>query len=112
MLDPAVSLAASLVAIDSRSSVSNVSLADRIARELRGFDVEQLDYNDAAGVAKRVLVAHKGPMGGGLAFSGCPHRRIPISDSDPFRSLIPEHSDQPFRRIAIARSDAFRSACA
>ena len=57
-------LAADLVAIDSRSAVSNLAVAERIEAELRGFDVERLDYTDAAGVAKRALVAHRGPPGG------------------------------------------------
>ncbi len=70
MTEPVVALAASLVALDSRSSVSNLAVAEAIEAVLGGFEVERLDYVDAAGVAKRALVAHKGPMGGGLAFSG------------------------------------------
>ncbi len=62
-------LAADLVAIDSRSSVSNLPLADRIEAELAGFEIERLDYTDAQGVAKRALVAHRGPRGG-YALSG------------------------------------------
>lgn len=58
-----------LVAIDSRSFVSNLPLAERLRAELAGFDVERLDYTDAAGVAKCVLVAHRGGPGG-IAFSG------------------------------------------
>jgi acetylornithine deacetylase len=57
-------LAADLVAIDSRSAVSNLALAERIEAELGGFEVERLDYTDAAGVPKRALVAHRGPPGG------------------------------------------------
>src|SRR5580704_9163423 len=62
-----------LVAIDSRSFVSNLPIAERIEPELTGFEVERLDYLDAAGVAKRVLVAHRpgrGADAGGIAFSG------------------------------------------
>lgn len=70
MSDPAFKLASALVAIDSRSFVSNLAVADRIEAELQGFEVERIDYSDPSGVAKRVLVAHKGPMGGGLALSG------------------------------------------
>lgn len=62
-------LARDLVAIDSRSSVSNLLVAERIEAALRGFEIERLDLTDAAGVAKRALVAHRGPPGG-LAFSG------------------------------------------
>jgi acetylornithine deacetylase/succinyl-diaminopimelate desuccinylase-like protein len=78
-----------LVAIDSRSFVSNLPIAERIEAELAGFEVERLDYVDAAGVAKRALVAHRAGRGasrdagrsasldsgqgagpGGIAFSG------------------------------------------
>ena len=58
-----------LISIDSRSSVSNIPIAERIAPELRDFDVETLDYLDANGTPKRVLVAHRGGSGG-IAFSG------------------------------------------
>jgi acetylornithine deacetylase len=58
-----------LVTLDSRSSVSNLPVAERIEPELKGFDVEWVDYVDAAGVTKRVLVANRGGPGG-VAFSG------------------------------------------
>lgn len=67
--DAVLRLAADLVAIDSRSSVSNLPLAERIEAELRGFDIVRVDYADANGVAKRALVAHRGPRGG-IALSG------------------------------------------
>ncbi len=63
------SLARELVSLDSRSFVSNLPIAEHVARALAGFDVERLDYTDSAGVAKRVLVAHRG-NGSGLALSG------------------------------------------
>jgi len=69
MEDKLLRLAADLIALDSRSFVSNLAVADRIERELVGFTVERLDYSDAAGVAKRALVAHRGPPGG-YALSG------------------------------------------
>lgn len=62
-------LAQALVRIDSRSSLSNIPLAERIEAELAGFEVERVDYTDTAGVAKRALVAHRGPPGG-FALSG------------------------------------------
>ncbi len=62
-------LARDLVALDSRSSVSNIAVAERIVPELRGFEVEAIDYRDPAGLPKRVLVAHRGGPGG-IAFSG------------------------------------------
>lgn len=68
-LDAVARLAADLVRIDSRSAVSNMRLSERIEAELAGFAVERLDYADAAGVPKRVLVAHRGPKGG-LGLSG------------------------------------------
>jgi acetylornithine deacetylase/succinyl-diaminopimelate desuccinylase-like protein len=64
-----VTLARDLVAIDSRSSVSNLPVAERVEAALAGFDIERIDYADAAGVAKRALVAHRGPAGG-CALSG------------------------------------------
>ena len=64
-----VALAQDLIRIDSRSFVSNLPIADRVEMALNGFDIERLDYVDAAGIAKRVLVAHRGPAGG-IALSG------------------------------------------
>jgi acetylornithine deacetylase len=64
-----VSLARALVALDSRSAVSNLAVAERIEAELEGFAVERLDFTDPAGVAKRALVAHRGPMRPGVAFA-------------------------------------------
>lgn len=57
-------LASDLIAIDSRSALPNLAIADRIEAELAGFEVERLDYTDKAGVAKRALIAHRGPPGG------------------------------------------------
>lgn len=67
--DALLRLARDLIAIDSRSSVSNLAAAERLEAELSGFEIERLDYRDAAGVAKRALVAHRGPKGG-YALSG------------------------------------------
>lgn len=65
---PIIALLSDLVTIDSRSFVSNLPIAERVEAALAGFDVERLDYNDEAGVAKRALVARRGPVGG-AAFS-------------------------------------------
>ncbi len=62
-------LARELVSLDSRSFVSNLAVADSVEAALAGFDIERIDYTDDAGVAKRALVAHRGPMGG-IALSG------------------------------------------
>jgi len=67
-VDELIRLARDLVRIDSRSFVSNIAVAERIEAELGGFEIEQIDYVDAGGVAKRALVAKRGE--GGLAFSG------------------------------------------
>lgn len=67
--DATARLAADLIRIDSRSSLSNLPIADRIEAELAGFAIERLDYSDANGVQKRCLVAHRGGPGG-LALSG------------------------------------------
>jgi len=64
-----VSLARELIALDSRSFVSNLAVADRVEAALSDFDIERIDYTDDAGVAKRALVAHRGPSGG-IALSG------------------------------------------
>ena len=58
-----------LVSLDSRSFVSNLPVAERIEAALPHFDIERIDYTDDAGVAKRALVAHRGPAGG-IALSG------------------------------------------
>jgi acetylornithine deacetylase len=64
-----VSLTRDLVSTDSRSFVSNLPVAERVEAALAGFDIEHIDYTDSAGVAKRALVAHRGPAGG-IALSG------------------------------------------
>ena len=71
-LTEVTALTRDLVAIDSRSFVSNLAVADRVEAALGGFEIERLDYLDPAGVAKRCLVAHRGgpAMQGGIAFSG------------------------------------------
>jgi acetylornithine deacetylase len=66
-VDNFAALAADLVRIDSRSEVSNLPIAERIEAELEGFEIERIDFQDAAGLAKRSLVARRGS--GGLAFS-------------------------------------------
>ena len=65
-----LSLARDLVAIDSRFFVSNLPVAERIEAELDGFEVERIDYEDPMGVAKRALVAHKGPDRPAVALCG------------------------------------------
>jgi len=72
MSDPAADVAAltrDLVQMDSRTRLSNIDIADRIEAALAGFEIERLDFADAAGTPKRALVAHRGGTGG-IAFSG------------------------------------------
>jgi acetylornithine deacetylase len=69
MLDP-LHFSEDLIRLDSRSFVSNVAAAERVREELRGFDVEVIDYADPKGVSKRNLVAYRGPGPGGLLLSG------------------------------------------
>jgi acetylornithine deacetylase/succinyl-diaminopimelate desuccinylase-like protein len=64
-----VTLTRELVSLDSRSFISNLPVAERVEAALPGFDIERIDYTDDAGVAKRALVAHRGPSGG-IALSG------------------------------------------
>ncbi len=54
--------------LDSRSSVSNLKIAERLAQELTGFEVEHLPFSDDNGIEKMAIVATRGR--GGLAFSG------------------------------------------
>ncbi|MGF1525233.1 MAG: M20 family metallopeptidase [Candidatus Competibacterales bacterium] len=67
----AVDLARQLIRFDTRSSLSNLPAVEYLAAELRDFQVETLDYRDAAGVTKGVLVAHRGAGSGPcVALSG------------------------------------------
>jgi acetylornithine deacetylase/succinyl-diaminopimelate desuccinylase-like protein len=87
-----VALARELIAIDSRSFVSNLPVADRVEAALPGFDIERIDYADMSGVAKRALVAHRGPPGG-IAFSG--HMdTVPDTgwQEDPWSALLDDGS--------------------
>lgn len=65
-----LALARDLVAIDSRYFVSNLPVAERIEAELGDFEVERIDYEDPNGVAKRAMVAHRGPDRPGIALCG------------------------------------------
>jgi acetylornithine deacetylase len=69
LLQQVTELARDLVKIDSRSFVSNLAISERIEAELAGFELERLGYTDEDRLAKRALVAHRGPAGG-VALSG------------------------------------------
>ncbi|WP_417280383.1 M20/M25/M40 family metallo-hydrolase [Celeribacter sp.] len=83
-------LARNLIAFDSRSAVSNREIADFLQSELIGFEIERLDFTDAAGVAKSSLVARRGKGGqGGLAFSGHMDTVPPAGwNRDPFAARV------------------------
>jgi acetylornithine deacetylase len=68
VLDEVTTLACDLVALDSRSFVSNLDVARCIETQLSSFEVERIDWlDDETGVEKRALVARRGA--GGIAFS-------------------------------------------
>jgi acetylornithine deacetylase/succinyl-diaminopimelate desuccinylase-like protein len=72
MSDPAADVAAlarDLVQMDSRTRLSNIAIAERVEAALPGCEIERIDFADAAGTAKRALVANRGGPGG-VAFSG------------------------------------------
>jgi len=84
-MSPILALTADLVAIDSRSSVCNRPILERLAAELPEYELESIDYVDADGIEKRNLVAHRG-RGRGIAFAGHVDT-VPASGwtRDPFR---------------------------
>lgn len=80
-------LAQDLVRIDSRSAMSNLPIAARLERELVGFEIERLPFQDEEGTEKVALVAARGR--GGLAF--CAHMdTVPATgwSTDPWSGLI------------------------
>ena len=52
-----VDLLCEMIAIDSRSSVSNIPLADFMQSQLEHWEIERIDYVDAEGVPKTNIVA-------------------------------------------------------
>src|ERR1700722_18626795 len=68
--DSALKLLKDMVAIDSRSFVSNFEIADLISNELKNWELEFIDYLDARGVKKRNIVAHNPASESTLAFAG------------------------------------------
>jgi acetylornithine deacetylase len=67
LLDEVSALACDLVALDSRSFVSNLEVARCIETQLSGFEIERIDWSEENGTEKRTLVARRGK--GGLALS-------------------------------------------
>ena len=66
----ALSLLRRMISVDSRSLVSNIPIADMMEAELQGFEIERVDYLDAAGVKKRNLVAVAQGQRPRVAFAG------------------------------------------
>jgi acetylornithine deacetylase len=84
-----VDLLCGMIAIDSRSSVSNVPLANFMESQLDGWEIERIDYVDGDGVAKRNIVAADPESASPLAFAG--HLDTVSAagwDTDPFRATI------------------------
>src|ERR1700694_990063 len=84
-----VDLLCEMIAIDSRSSVSNVPLADFMQSQLERWEIERIDYVDAGGLAKTNIGAADPASAAPLAFAG--HLDTVSAagwDTDPFRATI------------------------
>ena len=84
-----VDLLCGMIAIDSRSSVSNVPLANFMQSQLEHWEIERIDYVDAEGIAKTNIVAADPESASPLAFAG--HLDTVSAagwDTDPFRAAI------------------------
>jgi acetylornithine deacetylase len=84
-----VDLLCEMIAIDSRSSVSNVPLADLMQSQLDGWKIERIDYVDDQGTPKTNIVAAHPDSTSPLVFAG--HLdTVPATgwDTDPFRAAI------------------------
>jgi acetylornithine deacetylase len=87
---PITTLLKDLVAIDSRSFVSNLPIAERVEQALAGFTIERLDYTDPQGVAKRSLVAHRGKEGGVALSAHMDTVPDTLWQEDPFSARLDE----------------------
>ena len=84
-----VDLLCEMIAIDSRSSVSNVPLANFMQSQLEHWEIERIDYVDRKGIAKTNIVAADPESASPLAFAG--HLDTVSAtgwDTDPFRATI------------------------
>jgi acetylornithine deacetylase len=78
-----------MIAIDSQSSVSYVSLANFMQSQLEHWEIERIDYVDGEGIAKTNIVAADPESASPLAFAG--HLDTVSAtgwDTDPFRAAI------------------------
>jgi acetylornithine deacetylase len=69
-MSDALTLARQMIAVDSRSSVSNLPLLELMQSRLTEWDVERIDYVDDDGVPKANLVARHPSSISTLAFAG------------------------------------------
>jgi acetylornithine deacetylase len=82
-----VDLLCEMIAIDSRSSVSNVPLANFMQSQLDHWEIERIDYVDAQGIAKTNIVAADPESASPLAFAGHLDTVSPAGwNTDPFRA--------------------------
>jgi acetylornithine deacetylase len=84
-----VDLLCGMIAIDSRSSVSNVPMANFMESQLHGWEIERIDYVDGDGIAKTNIVAGDPESASPLVFAG--HLDTVSAagwDTDPFRATI------------------------
>src|SRR5437899_12811330 len=64
-----VDLLCEMIAIDSRSSVSNVPLANFMQSQLEHWEIERIDYVDREGIAKTNIAAADPESASPLAFA-------------------------------------------
>jgi acetylornithine deacetylase len=90
MENDVLDLASRMIALDTRSSISNSALADLIVEKLAGFKIERLDFDGTDGVRKSALVALGGRVDRPfLALSGHMDTVPPIGWSrDPFNAEV------------------------
>ena len=90
VLEEVTALACDLVAIDSRSFVSNLDVAHCVEAQIAGFEIERIDWTEEGGTRKRAIVAKRGK--GGLGFSA--HMdTVPSTGwtADPWQPRIDEY---------------------
>ena len=84
-----VDLLCEMIAIDSRSSVSNVPLANFMQSQLEHWEIERIDYVDREGIAKTNIIAADPESASPLAFAGHLDTVSPAGwKTDPFRAAI------------------------
>jgi acetylornithine deacetylase len=84
-----VDLLCGMIAIDSRSSVSNIPLANFMQSQLEHWEIERIDYVDAQGIAKTNIVAADPESASPLVFAGHLDTVSPAGwDTDPFQPTI------------------------